>query len=146
MDHSTAFHPMKYSGCEQPVHIRRTGEAELTILWFIGMLCICARLKQHCLSPTCRDYRQARGERSSNGTFRSKVIDASGSRNEIRIERYDFFIFDNLVIPFSGKLFLSYPYFDYWEVPWPIEDRDEVISHEIILAFDRGAFVGKSSR
>jgi hypothetical protein len=75
-----------------------------------------------------------------------EVIDASGSRNEIRIERYDFFIFDNLVIPFSGKLYLSYPYFDYWEVPWPIKDGDEGITDKIILAFDRGAFVGKSPR
>ena len=75
-----------------------------------------------------------------------ELTDADGTRKETRIERYDFFIFDNLVIPFSGKLHLSYPYFDYWDIPWPITDSDEMVTEKITLVFDCGAFEGALPR
>lgn len=75
-----------------------------------------------------------------------ELHDAHGIHDEARIERYDYFIFDKLVIPFSGKLFLSYPYFDFWEIPWPIEDDDEAILENVTLLFEDGRLLTCSPR
>ena len=66
---------------------------------------------------------------------------AEGRTDELRIERYDFFIFDNLTIPFSGELLLSYPHFDVWEIPWPADEEDESVLERVTLAFENGHLV-----
>lgn len=66
------------------------------------------------------------------------VCDKQGTRQEVRPRRSDYFVYDNLFIPFTGHLHLSYPFFDYWEVPWPLQDEDEETLEEIVLEFQDG--------
>ena len=44
-------------------------------------------------------------------------FDRDGERTAIREYRFEFLIFDDLAIPFSGILHLSGPYFEDWDVP-----------------------------
>jgi hypothetical protein len=47
-----------------------------------------------------------------------------GERNEIHIHRFDYFVFHDLPVPYTGDLFLSYPYIDYWELPYDADDEE----------------------
>lgn len=64
------------------------------------------------------------------------VTDSQGQRIEEREYRFEFLIFDDLVIPFTGTLHLSCPYLDYWDLPC-FEDEEES-SEEIALKFVDG--------
>ena len=70
-----------------------------------------------------------------------EVTDSKGTRIEIRDQRIEYFIFHDIVVPFTGNMFLSFPFFDHWEVPWPIEDTDEEITDEVVLEFLNGVLV-----
>lgn len=63
---------------------------------------------------------------------------ADGMKMIQRPREYEYLIFDDLAIPFSGSISLSYPYFDYWEVPWPIEDSDEENQRQAMATFENG--------
>jgi hypothetical protein len=65
----------------------------------------------------------------------------AGTSEEVRIERSDFFLFDNLIIPFTGKIDLSFPYFDGWNLPWPLEEQDEQLISALTLVFEEGVLV-----
>ena len=67
-----------------------------------------------------------------------EVHDRGGLRMEQRERRYDYFVFDDVHVPFTGRLSLSYPYFDYWEVPWPIDDEDEGPAKNAVITFEEG--------
>jgi hypothetical protein len=67
-----------------------------------------------------------------------EVHDNRGMRMEERERRYEYLVFDDLIIPFTGSLHLRYPFFDHWEVPWPIDDEDEQTTEEVILDFEDG--------
>lgn len=58
--------------------------------------------------------------------------------NEVR---YECLIFDDLIIPFTGAVYLSYPFFDPWEIPWPIEREDEESSQKRVLIFKKGVLL-----
>jgi hypothetical protein len=63
--------------------------------------------------------------------------DSQGQRIIEQEYRYEFLIYDDLVIPFTGSLRLSYPYLDCWNVPCQDED-DEETAEEIVLVFVEG--------
>lgn len=67
-----------------------------------------------------------------------EVHDKRGMRMEQRERRYEYFVFDDLFIPFTGILGLSLPYFDYWETPWPIDDNDEESTEQMDIEFEEG--------
>jgi hypothetical protein len=61
------------------------------------------------------------------------------SQVEVREQKTEYLVFDKLVIPFTGLLHLSYPFFDYWEVPWPFRDEEEREEAEaMVLSFENG--------
>lgn len=47
---------------------------------------------------------------------------------------------DHACVP---PLRLSYPYFDYWEVPWPIDDEEDATTEEIVVEFEEGRVMGR---
>lgn len=67
--------------------------------------------------------------------------DRRGMHMAERKRRYEYLVFDDLLIPFSGRLRLSFPFFDYWEVPWPIDEKDDQTTEEINLEFINGLLI-----
>lgn len=65
------------------------------------------------------------------------VTDGKGTRIESREYRFEFLIFDDLIVPFTGELYLSYPYGDLWEQPLISEESDEEIE-QVVLSFEDG--------
>lgn len=59
-----------------------------------------------------------------------------------RLREYEYLVFDDLEIALSGTLKLSYPYFDYWEVPWPIPTNEEEPQRWAEAVFEKGRLVG----
>ena len=55
-----------------------------------------------------------------------------------RAREHEYLVYEDLAIPFSGTITISYPYFDYWEVPWPIQDEDEETTMRAALTFNEG--------
>lgn len=66
--------------------------------------------------------------------------DSSGESRIVREYRFDFLIYDNLLIPFTGNMHLTHPYFDPWEIPYFSDDTDgdEINTDEIVLTFEKG--------
>jgi hypothetical protein len=69
------------------------------------------------------------------------VCDGQGERQEERQKRYEYFVYDDLLIPFTGRIHLTFPFFDYWEVPWPLQDEDEETLDETVLEFSEGVLL-----
>lgn len=58
-----------------------------------------------------------------------------------RPREYEYLVYDDVPIRFTGTLSLSYPYFDYWDIPWPISDEDEERSKVADATFEEGVLV-----
>jgi hypothetical protein len=71
------------------------------------------------------------------------VTDSKGTRIESREYRFEFLIFDNLTIPYTGELHLSYPYGDLWEQPLTSEEYNEEIE-QVVLRFEDGLLTNVS--
>jgi hypothetical protein len=92
------------------------------------------------------DFLPAGARREVVSRYESWVIcDKNGERNEIHEDRIEYFVFSDLPVPFTGELYLSYPYVDDWDHPWLDEDEDENTT-EMILTFDEGILVGSERR
>ena len=52
-----------------------------------------------------------------------------------------FFVFDNIEVGLTGDIFLSYPYYDPWNLPWPCEVGDLDPVEEAVLTFSDGELV-----
>ena len=72
------------------------------------------------------------------------VTDGKGTRIESREYRFEFLIFDDLIIPFTGELYLSYPYGDLWEQPLTSEEENDEESEEVVLTFEDGLLTNVS--
>lgn len=57
---------------------------------------------------------------------------------EYRLLRQRLFVFDDLTIPFTGAMRVSRPYFDPWNLPWPVQDGDWDPAEQRTLLFVRG--------
>lgn len=69
-----------------------------------------------------------------------EICDSAGSRVEMREFRFEYLVFDDLPIPFTGRLVLSGPYLDDWEHPLPeVEVAEE--EERITVKFVEGRFV-----
>lgn len=69
---------------------------------------------------------------------RYEVHDGNGMHLEDRPRRSEYLVFDDLIVRFTGRLKLSYPFSDHWEIPWPICDEDEETKDELRLNFKDG--------
>jgi hypothetical protein len=58
----------------------------------------------------------------------------------------DRLVFDDLRIGFTGRLFLTYPYADDWDMLWPIDETDFDAIREAVLTFDDGSLVDIEER
>lgn len=69
-----------------------------------------------------------------------RVCDTNGERTEIREHRFEYLVFHDLPVPYTGDLFLSYPWIDYWDQPnnADAEDDDRM---QLILSFDAGVLI-----
>lgn len=66
--------------------------------------------------------------------------DLDGTNVQMREFRFDYLVFDNLPIPFTGRLVLSGPYLDDWEHPIPdveVEEDEE----QVTLEFAEGRLI-----
>ena len=61
-------------------------------------------------------------------------------RENVYVQHY--FIYDDLKIKFTGSLLLSFPYWDPWEYPWPLDSDDIEPSQEAEVVFVDGKVVG----
>ncbi len=66
------------------------------------------------------------------------VFDQHGERDEIREHRFEYLVFHNLPVPFTGDLLLSYPCTDLWDQPWDADEDDDEEMREMTLSFDGG--------
>lgn len=55
--------------------------------------------------------------------------------------RYEYLVFDDLIVPFTGKLQVSYPYFDPWELPWPLAEDELDVTETMVLHFRQGVLL-----
>ncbi len=58
----------------------------------------------------------------------------------------EFLVFDDLKIPYTGQLTLRFPYFDEWDIPWPVLDDDIDSTREAVLTFEDGRLVDIEER
>lgn len=65
------------------------------------------------------------------------VFDKDGERDEIREHRFEYLVFHNLPVPYTGDLLLSYPCIDYWDQPYNTDD-DDGDDRKMILSFEAG--------
>src|SRR5512139_3981550 len=94
------------------------------------------------LSDDSRDFLPEGARREVVIRYEPWVVnDRYGERNEIRENRIEYFVFSDLAIPFTGDLYLSYPYVDEWELPW-VDDANDGDEMEMVLTFDEGILVG----
>ncbi|MCZ7559775.1 MAG: hypothetical protein M5U30_06810 [Burkholderiaceae bacterium] len=63
---------------------------------------------------------------------------ADGMKMIQRLRECEYLVFDDVNIDFTGSLQLSYPYFDYWDVPWPIAEEDEEMQRRSEAVFEAG--------
>lgn len=73
-----------------------------------------------------------------------EVHDDRGMRMEEREHRTEYLVFDDLPISFTGALHISYPWFDHWELPWPISEQDEETTEQRTLVFVDGQFMSQA--
>lgn len=66
-----------------------------------------------------------------------EICDNAGTRIEMREFRFDYLVFDNLPIPFTGRLVLSGPDLDDWEHPIP-DFEVEADQYQVTLEFTEG--------
>lgn len=67
--------------------------------------------------------------------------DSDGMKMIEQLREYEYLVFGDLNIAFTGRLQLSYPYFDDWEVPWPISEGDEEPERRSEAVFEDGRLV-----
>jgi hypothetical protein len=64
--------------------------------------------------------------------------DSAGMKMVQRLREYEYLVFDDVNVDFTGSIQLSYPYFDYWDVPWPIAEADEEPQRRAEAVFEAG--------
>jgi len=67
--------------------------------------------------------------------------DRDGMKMIQRPRVYEYLVFDDIEIAFTGTMSLTYPYFDYWEVPWPIAEEDDETQRRANAVFANGLIV-----
>ena len=65
-------------------------------------------------------------------------FDKDGERTTIREHRFEYLVFHDLFIPYTGELFLSYPCIDLWEQPYDCDEDDDNDRVEMLLTFEEG--------
>jgi hypothetical protein len=68
--------------------------------------------------------------------------DEEGTKKVVTERRFEFLVFHDLFIPYTGDLFLTYPDIDLWEQPIS-EDDEEERCEELRLIFRRGVLTDK---
>ena len=70
------------------------------------------------------------------------VCDAKGERDIVKIQEYQYFIYDDLDMDFTGELELSYPIGDLWDYPWSFLNEEDLEPIEsVTLYFENGLLI-----
>lgn len=69
------------------------------------------------------------------------TVDKNGERQTIREYRFEYLVFHDLFIPYTGDLYLSYPCIDPWEQPYDTDDDNNDESIEMCLTFEDGLLI-----
>lgn len=70
-----------------------------------------------------------------------RVFDKNGEREATREHRFEFLVFHDLPVPYTGELSMSYPNTDYWDQPYEADDDEDDESTEMILTFEDGVMI-----
>ncbi len=95
------------------------------------------------LSPEDKDITPV-GARRETRLFHEPwtVCDAKGERDIVKIHEYQYFIYDDLKMDFTGELELSYPVGDPWDYPWSSLDVEDIEPTEsATLYFEKGRLI-----
>jgi hypothetical protein len=65
--------------------------------------------------------------------------DSEGTREVLTAKEDVYFLFNNFIIPFTGKVILNRPHSDWWEYPCDVEDVNYNIEAE--LWFEEGSLI-----
>lgn len=68
------------------------------------------------------------------------LFDNNGEREDIREHRFEYLVFHDLKVPYTGGLYLSRPYIDLWDQPLDADDADEA-RVEMVMSFHAGVLV-----
>lgn len=74
------------------------------------------------------------------------VFDKDGERDVIREHRFEYLVFHNLPVPYTGDLLLTYPCIDYWDQPYDTEDDEDEDRRALVLSFEGGELMCASER
>ena len=70
------------------------------------------------LTDSCRELLPIHSRREVLTRYEPMwLTDSNGSRTVVREYRFEYLMYDDLFIPFTGELDISYPYIDEWELP-----------------------------
>lgn len=67
-------------------------------------------------------------------------FDKDGERETIGEHRFEYLVFHDLFIPYTGELFLIYPCIDPWEQPYDGDEGDDERA-EMLLTFEEGVLM-----
>lgn len=69
-----------------------------------------------------------------------QFVDYDGNPTRLKEHRYDFFIYEELVLPFSGRIIVEESE-NSWEVPMRAQEEDEKVAMSLGLEFQDGRLI-----
>lgn len=91
------------------------------------------------LRPEDKDISPPGARRETRLIYEPMTSYERGEEKEIiRVHQYQYFIFDDLRINFTGELELSYPVGDPWDYPWLLSEEDLGPTEMAYLCFQDG--------
>jgi hypothetical protein len=80
--------------------------------------------------------------------YENRWSDIEGTKRVVKEHRFEYLVFHDLFIPYTGDLFLSSHFFDSWEIPTSVmelddedEDEDEDCQEDWRLVFRQGILI-----
>ena len=92
------------------------------------------------LDPKVQFIQPERAMREVIVRYENRWADVEGTKRIVREHRFEYLVFHDLFIPYTGDLFLSYPVIDLWEQPYT-EDAWEDGREEQRLVLRRGMLI-----
>jgi hypothetical protein len=76
--------------------------------------------------------------------YENRWADIEGTKRVIKEHRFEYLVFHDLFIPYTGDLFLSSHFYDSWEIPISLTglDDDDEYEENTRLVFRQGILIG----